>query len=138
MYFSREQIYSELKRLYDVYTPYKRPHVNIGRPQLEDDQVTIYTSYRWKGSDGRWYITNYYMGKYMDMAIPGGSDSEGYYSTITFDPYVPDSIGKQLNNLWNEEMYGFVDILGNKLAIEYHYKNREAYVQSFLPRDLST
>lgn len=138
MSFSREQVYAELKRLYDVYNPFRRPFFNIGRPVLDDDQVTIYTSYYWKGPDGRWVLTNYYMGKYMDVIIPnigtvvGGG---GYYSKITFDPYVPASVGEMLNLLYSNELGGFVDMLGNRLIIEYHYKNRDKYLDSFATVD---
>jgi hypothetical protein len=153
MYFSRDQIYTELKRLYDVYNPCKRTFGGIGRQQLEDDQVRIYTSYRWKGPEGRWILTNYYNGKYMDVIVPiehnsGEEDSIGEcYSKITFDPYVPKAVGEALNLVWKERegsegsegsegcVGGFVDMLGNKLIIEYHYKNREEYLISFLSPD---
>jgi hypothetical protein len=149
MYFSREQIYAELKRLYDVYNPNRRTFINIGRPVLDDDQVTIYTSYRWKGPDGRWILTNYYMGKYMDVLMPISDktvdDMGGHYSKITFDPYVPKAVGETLNHIWkcvqkeDEHRDGvegyFIDMLGNRLYVEYHYKNREEYLISFLPPD---
>lgn len=139
MYFSREQIYDELKRLYDIYNPCKRPVIGGGRQMLEDDQVTVYTSYRWKGPEGRWILTNYYMGKYMDIIVPSGNDVDSAgecYSKITFDPYVPKAVGEALNLVWrDEEGGGFVDMLGNRLIIEYHYKNRNAYLASFLPPD---
>ena len=140
MYYSREQVYNELKRLYDVYNPCKRTFVNVGRPQLEDDQVTIYTSYRWKGPEGRWILTNYYMGKFMDVVIPGAGEVDeigGVYSKITFDPYVPKATGQALNLVWREGgesgAGGFINMLGHPLIIEYHYKNREDYLISFLP-----
>ncbi len=136
MYISREQVYSELKRLYDNYNPNKRQFVDNGRSVVEDDQVTIYTSYRWKGPEGRWILTNYYMGKYMDTVMPSGlgeADEIGEcYSKITFDPYVPKETGQALNLVWNDSTGGFFDMLGNRLIIEYHYKNREMYLASFL------
>ena len=129
MPFTPDKIYTELKRLYDMYNPFYKPFVNIGRPCLDDDQVTIYTSYHWKGPDGRWYITNYYMGKYMDV-IYNVKDHE-HYSKIVFDPYVPSYIQNALNELWSTEIGCYIDMLGNKLLIEYHYKNRDEYLASF-------
>jgi hypothetical protein len=76
------------------------------------------------------------MGKFMDVIVPGGSDVDnagGTYSKITFDPYVPKTIGKALNLVWSEG--GFIDMLNNPLIIEYHYKNREDYLISFLSPD---
>lgn len=153
MYFSREQVYEELKRLYDVYNPCKRTFSGVGRQMLEDDQVTIYTSYRWKGPEGRWILTNYYNGKWMDVIVPIGSGNSskedeigGCYSKITFDPYVPKDVGKALNLVWkdegnsegNGEGGGFFDMLGNRLIIEYHYKNRDNYLFTFLSPDEQT
>jgi len=129
MYFSREEIYVELKRLYETYNPWKRPVIGSGRQQVEDDQVTIYTSYHWKGPEGRWILTNYYMGKYMDV-ITAPSECG---AKITFDPYVPKAVGEALNLVWKDG--GFVDGLGNPLRVEYHYKHRADYLISFLPPD---
>lgn len=149
MYFSREQVYEELKRLYNTYNPCKRTISGIGRVMIEDDQVTIYTSYRWKGPEGRWILTNYYNGKYMDVIMPTGVGSNSEmddigrcYSKITFDPYVPKEIGKALNLVWRDgvsnegrDSEGFFDMLGNRLIIEYHYKTRENYLYTFLSPD---